>query len=156
MRIRPLSRTCLATVPHKESSASCCDVALVRRFLRPCVFHLARPFLPLSLGTLLRRFQHPSAEVFSAPLCSCSGALFRRAQKTRLAAFGQVGTPQSIYQFTSGLALTRPILPLSRRLRRSRLLTRRSHSATFTIGHRRAAWQPPGFTSVASPPAWAN
>ena len=140
MRIRPLSRTCSFDSPHKESSASC-YLALVRRFLRPCVLstsrvlHLVMSFQARCFKQIPHRF--PLFQEQQHGLCSTL-LLFRcvispgiKNPTRRVAGRDHL---KASNQFTSGLALTRPILPLSRRLRRSRLLTRRFHSATFTIG----------------------
>jgi hypothetical protein len=79
MRICSLVGPCLLSRILKESSASC-YLALVRRFLRPCVLSTSRVLhLVMSFsGTLLHTdpTSSPSLEkhVASAPLCSCSGA----------------------------------------------------------------------------------
>src|SRR3954451_11047580 len=95
--------------PKKESSASC-YLALVRRFLRPCVFSTSRV-----LHLVMFLFRHAASyrshtfpvltgktwPLLHSALVQVLGT--RRAQKTRLAAW-QVGTT-SKHQTSSHLAL---------------------------------------------------
>src|SRR4051794_40725142 len=86
MRICPFYETTpfYRSRPKKESSASC-YLALVRRFLRPCVFSTSRV-----LHLVMFLFRHAASyrshtfpvltrkNMASAPLCSCSGASHTR------------------------------------------------------------------------------